>query len=341
MLNKLYAYANIFGPRTINAEAAYDCLLHLGDEVESLDIEMCNNIYIWSGHSEQFIIDYKKTDFSTEQLQQIIQASLYQNAISTVLHLVEQQQHKSQKTHELKDALTLWQSTNAQVLRICEIAKRMDLTAFYQINSQSQEYAWYLPSCSFAGNLALDMGDTYSSNTFNLPIFVNGNIEVDGDITNFCCDTGSSLLVKGNIFAKNIIAGGARIEASGNIAVDQVFIGHYEGGWVQAEKINGRLLWNNRHTIEAKIHFDHYVNDFKPNSETINTYIVNSLRETIEATRYKKNKAEIKAIKKDRKLSKEEKQQALASAIAINVEDILESLVKATTLDEIFILPIE
>ena len=79
------------------------------------------------------------------------------------------------------------------------------------------------------GDLDLDWGDSWAG---HVGLFVNGNLDVRGNILNTSSNGGPFLLVAGRLHARNVVAGGAELQVEGDADIDELLLGHYNDGRV-------------------------------------------------------------------------------------------------------------
>lgn len=97
-----------------------------------------------------------------------------------------------------------------------------------------------LPELKFLyynGHTTLDAIDLDDPDYFG--IIVNGNLTVNGNITNENTDGACSLIVLGNLQAKNVVVGGQLLYITGYVKVEEVLMGIYNHG----EFYSQRYVW--------------------------------------------------------------------------------------------------
>jgi hypothetical protein len=90
----------------------------------------------------------------------------------------------------------------------------------------------------YEGNLTID-GDINLDYKFKSSqgqgscLYVTGNLVVKGNVANAEGDYGNTLIVKGNLAAKNLIGGGCYIGVEGDSCIEGAIIGHYNHGTIK------------------------------------------------------------------------------------------------------------
>ena len=97
--------------------------------------------------------------------------------------------------------------------------------------------------------------DTYADNEAYIeghyPIYIDGNLTVDGGIENLCPNTGTWLVVNGGITAHYLFGGGSLIQACSPSEFKYAVIGYYNDGAIYFNGVRCPLYWSEDHLMEV------------------------------------------------------------------------------------------